>query len=225
MKSSVKNRSSKPAAKSRVKSAAALFTQELPGGLRGITNTLYIGATQSTQDIARALAQTGAQQGTLIISGEQTGGRGRLGRQWHSAPGGLYMSIVLRPNAAPADLSELGIAAAHAVTQTLSEICQIKAKVKPPNDVLAFDPAKKTWRKISGISAESSCAGDTTEWITVGIGVNLANTLSRDLDTATTVKRITGQTPDRDNFLRKFFTLFWDRYSAWELHAASKRNT
>ncbi|MFA5161389.1 MAG: biotin--[acetyl-CoA-carboxylase] ligase [Elusimicrobiales bacterium] len=202
---------------------APRFEPSVDGGLRGIAATVYVDRAQSTQDIARALAETGAPQGTLVIAGEQSGGRGRLGRNWHSAPGGLYMSLILRPKAAPADLSALGIAAAESAAKTLKSLYGLKTRVKPPNDVLALDPAKRAYRKISGILAEAPCAGASAEWIALGMGVNLSNALARELDSATTVKRITGKTPARDEFLKAFFSDFWNKYSAWELQAASRR--
>jgi biotin-[acetyl-CoA-carboxylase] ligase BirA-like protein len=201
------------------------FAATVKGRLRGITGIMYLDDSPSTQDVARALACTGAHQGTLVIAGTQSGGRGRLGRVWESSEGGLYMSVVLHPVAAPADLGELSIAVAGAVSQTLSELYGIKCRVKEPNDVLAWQPDKKKFLKISGILTESATGGALADWVVVGIGVNLSNNLSRETGAiATTIKRITGKAPSRDEFLQKFFGIFWDTYSAWEYKAASRRS-
>ncbi len=199
------------------------FTPALKGRLRGITGIMYLETAQSTQDVARALACTGAHQGMLVVAGTQSGGRGSMGRFWESSAGGVYMSVVLHPSAAPADLGELSMAVAGAVTGTMSELYGIKCRVKAPNDVLAWYPAKNKFLKISGILTEASTGGELADWMVVGIGVNLSNNLSRELSScATTVKRITGKTPSRDEFLEKFFNIFWDIYSAWEYKAASR---
>ena len=63
------------------------------------------GATASTNDDARRLARDGAPEGTVVLASEQTGGRGRLGRAWSSPVGGAYLSAVLRPTVAPAELA------------------------------------------------------------------------------------------------------------------------
>ncbi|HLB96377.1 MAG TPA: biotin--[acetyl-CoA-carboxylase] ligase, partial [Acetobacteraceae bacterium] len=62
----------------------------------------------STMDAARAAAHDGAPDGTVVVAGQQTQGRGRQGRDWFSPEGNLYASILLRPGLPPARLSELG---------------------------------------------------------------------------------------------------------------------
>ena len=121
------------------------------------TPHLHLRATASTSDRARALAQAGANHGTLVTAREQTAGRGRQGRTW-SAPAGsaLLMSLVLRE---PPDL--LPLAAGVAVAR----VCGDGARIKWPNDVLLDD------RKVAGILAE----GRPQEgWAVLGIGVNVA---------------------------------------------------
>jgi len=105
----------------------------------------------STQDRARELARSGAPHGTLVVAGVQTGGRGRLRRAWGSPEGGLWMSLVLRP--------DLEAAAAPRVTQTASVAVAkalrglgVNVGIKWPNDLLA-EPGE---RKICGILAEAS---------------------------------------------------------------------
>src|SRR3970282_1740053 len=66
----------------------------------------------STNDVARSLAEDGAGEGTAVLALEQSGGRGRLGRSWASPPGGVYLSVVLRPSLDVARWSVLSLAVA-----------------------------------------------------------------------------------------------------------------
>ncbi len=103
----------------------------------------------STQERARALAHEGARHGTLVISRVQKGGRGRLGRSWGSPAGGLWFSLVLRPEL-PARLApRITQTAAVGVARALWGF-GVEARIKWPNDLLV------SGRKICGILAESS---------------------------------------------------------------------
>ena len=103
----------------------------------------------STQQRARELARGGAPHGTLVISRVQTGGRGRLGRRWGSPPGGLWMSLVLRPDFEATFASRITQTAAVAVAKALWGF-GVEARIKWPNDLLVRE------RKLCGILAESS---------------------------------------------------------------------
>ena len=115
----------------------------------------------STNDVALRLAEEGAPEGTLVLADEQTEGRGRWGRSWHSPEGkGIWASLILRPEGeVGGDLSSwiaLGIARA------LREVAGVEAEVKFPNDVTVGG------RKLAGVLVERS----TGAYI-VGFGVNL----------------------------------------------------
>jgi BirA family biotin operon repressor/biotin-[acetyl-CoA-carboxylase] ligase len=118
----------------------------------------------STNDEAQRLAADGAPHGTVVHADEQTTGRGRLSRRWLSPPGNLYLSIVLRPDAATARAPEIGFVAALAVADAVDALLprQARATLKWPNDVLVNDG------KIAGILAEQ--AGDA---IVLGIGIDV----------------------------------------------------
>jgi BirA family biotin operon repressor/biotin-[acetyl-CoA-carboxylase] ligase len=129
-------------------------------------------ALGSTQERARELAYDGTPNGTLVVAGVQTGGRGRLGRSWGSPKGGLWMSLVLRPWLDASLASRITQTAAVGVAKSLWEI-GVEARIKWPNDLLAGG------KKICGILAESS-AGYATEpvrdryldYIILGVGMN-----------------------------------------------------
>jgi BirA family biotin operon repressor/biotin-[acetyl-CoA-carboxylase] ligase len=139
----------------------------------------------STQKRARALAQQGAPHGTLVIAGVQTDGRGRLGRKWGSPLGGIWMSLVLRPEIPAHFAPRITQAAAVGVAKTLWSF-GVEARIEWPNDLLVEE------RKICGILAESG-AGSTatkypgwsvgdyqTNFVVLGVGLN-ANLDAKDL--------------------------------------------
>jgi len=120
----------------------------------------------STNDEAAQLADSGAPEGTVVWSREQTGGRGRRGRVWASPVGNLYTSTILRPDCPAQRAAELGFAAALAVADIVPAGREVR--VKWPNDVLVDGG------KIAGILLESAI-GQTgqVQHVVAGIGVNV----------------------------------------------------
>jgi BirA family biotin operon repressor/biotin-[acetyl-CoA-carboxylase] ligase len=120
----------------------------------------------STNDEAARLADTGAAEGTVVWSREQTGGRGRRGRHWASPVGNLYTSTILRPACAAPRAAELGFVAALAVADIVPAGRQIR--LKWPNDVLVGGG------KVAGILLESAVGqAGQVEHVVAGIGVNV----------------------------------------------------
>jgi BirA family transcriptional regulator, biotin operon repressor / biotin---[acetyl-CoA-carboxylase] ligase len=131
---------------------------------------IFLDRTGSTNDVALGLAGEGAAEGLVVIAGEQTSGRGRQGRAWHSPAGsGLYVSIVLRPSLAPRDgariMSLLTLAAGVALAEGVEAATALSAEIKWPNDLLIGR------RKLAGILAESA-AGDLP-YVVLGYGINV----------------------------------------------------
>ena len=121
--------------------------------------------TGSTNDDARALALSGAPDGTAILARRQTKGRGRAGRAWASPEGGLYLSVVLRPALAPHKWSLLPLAFGAAVVDALRARGHA-VDLKWPNDVLLRG------RKVGGILVESR--GGADPFVIAGLGLNVA---------------------------------------------------
>ena len=125
----------------------------------------YRAVLGSTQDLARELARAGAPEGTVVLAGRQTAGRGRLGRSFVSPKGGLYFTVVLRP--ALAHLRPLPIVAALAMARGLEQVAGLSPTLKWPNDVLVGG------RKVCGILVESDLTAEAVNHVLLGIGVNV----------------------------------------------------
>jgi len=127
----------------------------------------YLEEVGSTNDFLVKQAHQGAAEGTLVVAGQQVTGRGRHGRNWVSPPGGLYLSVLLRPESLPGTIGSLvPLAAAVAVAQTVEELGGT-ASLKWPNDLLIDG------RKAAGILVESSFMDNRLEYIVVGAGINV----------------------------------------------------
>ncbi|HAU88837.1 MAG TPA: biotin--[acetyl-CoA-carboxylase] ligase [Elusimicrobia bacterium] len=188
--------------------------------LPGVAKIVCLEDVESTQAVGRELALEGAAEKTLILAETQTAGKGRLGREWESAKGGLYMTLLLKPETGVKFLPHLSVLSGEAVAETLTEVYGIKTRIKKPNDVYAWHPRRRKWLKISGILTESSSVNQDASWLLLGVGVNLNNTPK--LDTAVSVKSITGKEVCREEFLEAFFGNFWVEYSAWEYGSQAK---
>lgn len=122
---------------------------------------------ESTNSKAFELAHEGGFHGEVIVTEHQTAGKGRRGRAWSSPAGkSLAMSVILRPEIAPARAPELTLVAAVALAQTLRD-SGVEAKIKWPNDVQIGG------KKVAGILTELSADVERVHFVVLGIGVNL----------------------------------------------------
>jgi BirA family biotin operon repressor/biotin-[acetyl-CoA-carboxylase] ligase len=125
------------------------------------------GIIPSTMQLARERADAGAPEGTTIVAESQTGGRGRRGRVWFSAPGaGLYLSCIVRPGTRD-DLHALALVAGVALVETAHRLGATAVRLKWPNDLVIGE------KKLAGVLLESDIKGAVTQ-VLIGIGLNLA---------------------------------------------------
>ncbi len=144
--------------------SVAAITRGLKTDIIG-RNVIYLTSVPSTMDAARAEALKRAAEGTVVIAGEQTGGRGRLKRQWLSPEGNIALSIVLYPDIA--HLPYLIMIASLAAVYSIESVTGVKAQIKWPNDVLIDE------KKVCGILIENQLKGKKTDYSIVGIGINV----------------------------------------------------
>lgn len=143
----------------------------------------------STNDEALRQAKLGAPEGLCVVAQQQTQGRGRHGRAWHSPAGsGLYFSIILRPKIEIRFLPLITLMTGIAVHDTLEKVFELDCDIKWANDVHVRD------KKICGILAET-CESDSGLAVVVGIGINLKSTNfpSELRETATSVEAEIGK--------------------------------
>jgi len=156
---------------------------------------LRFDAVESTNDTAKELLGERAHEGTVVVAERQVAGRGRHGRAWFSPPGGLYCSIVLKPD--PAHVQLLTLVSGMPVVKALRH-WSVLASLKWPNDVVFRD------RKIGGVLCEGVHRGDAF-YVVAGIGVNTNVPLDRLPEdvrtTATSLKQETGVEVSNDEFL------------------------
>lgn len=126
----------------------------------------YFDTLDSTNNYAKQLAAEGAVEGTVIIAGHQSGGRGRLGRTFSSPAGmGIYLSVIIRPDCLPEELMHLTCAAGVAAARAIGDS---RIGIKWTNDLVLGK------RKLGGILTELSVNSSTrkVDWAVVGIGIN-----------------------------------------------------
>ena len=169
----------------------------------------------STNDEVAARALASAEEGLLVAAEEQTGGRGRRGRDWHSPAGeNLYCSLLLRP-ALPARLAApLTLLAGAALAQALARL-GFSPRLKWPNDVLLDTP--DGLRKVAGILTEMASEGDRVRHIIVGVGVNV-NTQDFPgplAPIATSLRLVRGVAVDRGALLAGFLNAFAPVYDGF----------
>ncbi len=161
---------------------------------------VYRESTNSTNDIAKQLAEAGEPEGTLVIADEQTAGRGRLGRKWIAPPrSSILMSLILRPTLLPPQTNRATMAVSLGACKGIEQVTGLTALVKWPNDILL------NGKKCAGILSEAEIVEDQVEYVVVGLGVN-ANFSASSVEamplTATTIADELGHSVSREELTR-----------------------
>lgn len=136
----------------------------------GVPRCLRYERITSTLDAVHDLAAQDAPAGTVVIADEQTAGRGRDGRAWHSPRGGAWIGLLFRPPFPTPGV--LSIRAGLVVADVVDELLRgPRAQLKWPNDVLLDE------RKVAGILSEARWQGGAPQWLALGIGMNVENAI------------------------------------------------
>jgi BirA family biotin operon repressor/biotin-[acetyl-CoA-carboxylase] ligase len=176
--------------------------------LAGLLHTRRLGrdyhllpACASTNDEVSVRARAGAEEGLLVVAEAQTGGRGRLGRSWHSPAGqNLYLSLLLRPAMPPWMVPPLTLLVGGVAAEVL-QAAGAAPRLKWPNDVLL--PMAGGLRKVAGILTEMASERDRVRQVVVGVGLNVNATEfpSELAERATSLRLATGRPFDRGTLL------------------------
>jgi BirA family biotin operon repressor/biotin-[acetyl-CoA-carboxylase] ligase len=173
------------------------------GGLR------YFDSIGSTNDFALAWASQGASDMSLVVSDEQTAGRGRLGKKWHTPSGlALAFSLILRPSTAelkyPTRITGLGALALAEALRTL----RLTPQIKWPNDVLI------NGSKIAGILVESDWLGNNLNASILGMGINVLKgsvpPMEETAFPASSIEAELGHSVDRFELLKNLLAVFME---------------
>jgi len=147
-----------------------IITGFLSSDIRGKVKVEVVEKTGSTNTLLRSYADEGAEEGYVIIAGEQTAGRGRMGRTFFS-PGdtGVYLSLLLKPKIKPEEAVQITTAAAVSVCRALEGFGVEYPKIKWVNDVFIGN------RKVCGILTEGSFNSEKNclNYAILGVGVNM----------------------------------------------------
>lgn len=145
-------------------------TDELP-------KLVIVDSTGSTNDDVMELARSGAPNGTCIAAYKQTNGRGRRGHGWASSQGGLYLSVVLRPDVPMSHMMGLSAVCGLGILEALREAGATATQLKWPNDVVVVRNSSSA--KLCGLLME---AGTSPEgmFAVAGVGINLQQVQLKD---------------------------------------------
>ena len=166
----------------------------------------------STQELAIYLAENNSEavNGTAILAERQDRGRGRINSKWISPSGGIWLSIILKPNM-PANKSPLlKFIAALAVCDTIAQNTGLESKVKWPNDILI------NHKKVCGILLDIATKGSSIEYAVIGIGINANVNIRKilpyipdhkrnDVSVTSLKSELSGKYVNRPSFLKLLF--------------------
>lgn len=167
------------------------------------TEIVIMKTVDSTNEELKRRAQNNAENGLIVISCDQTAGKGRLGRRWSSNEGGVYFSILLRPELPPSDVSGITLAAGLGVCLAIRKVTGLEAMIKWPNDVIIGN------KKICGILTEMTAQTDMVDYVVIGIGINvLNNRFPEEISKkATSLKIETGEEIDLSLFMHEIIAM------------------
>lgn len=174
-------------------------------------NYFYYKELNSTNIKAKEIAQNNDSDYSVVASEIQTKGTGRFNRVWQSPNGGIWTSLILKPNIAPTQANKITLIAAASVFKVLHEL-DIPCKIKWPNDIYINN------KKFCGILTLMNCDMDTINHIIVGVGMNInisREDFTSDLDTATSLLIEKNIEFNRSKILASFlnnFEVFYDDF-------------
>lgn len=169
---------------------------------------LHFDTIDSTNNEVKRLAEQGAEEGLIVIAEEQTAGRGRRGRTWSSPPGcGIWMSILLRPELTPWEVSSVTLVSALACAKAIRDELGLDALIKWPNDIVI------NGKKAVGILTEMSAEQEAVNYVVLGVGMNanISEFPEEISNTATSFLIESGSRINRSLMVAKF-VMYFEKY-------------
>lgn len=158
---------------------------------------------ESTNLVAAERARAGAPAGLVVVAERQTAGRGRRDNTWHSPDGGLWLTVLLRPER----VDGLSLVAGLAVGRALVDV---DWQLHWPNDLYCGE------RKLGGILVETRLLGSKPEFALVGIGLNVNNREFPAGLTATSLALQVGRDFDLPSLLELLLDSLGESFELWE---------
>ncbi len=167
----------------------------------------------STNTELQLLAKKGAAEFTVMLTESQTGGKGRMGRTFHSPKGsGIYMSILLKPGFAPRECNLLTPMTAVAAAEAIEKVTGVKTDIKWPNDIY------KNGKKVGGILTKAAFSSPgKTDYVIVGIGINLTEPeggFHKEIEDVAGALKSEASLFERDRLTGVFLSFFVSYYKA-----------
>lgn len=178
-------------------------------------DALCLEETDSTNIVAKRMAAEGEKEWFSVVAKKQTGGRGRLRRQFYSPEGGLYLSIILRPTLSAENALLITTAAAAATCRAIDTCFNAKSNIKWVNDIIIGE------KKVCGILCESVYSGE--DYFTVlGIGANLCRENSAVPDELESIMGFICETPCSEEEKARFIAEIIKNFKEYYVNLTSK---
>ena len=153
---------------------------------------------ETTMDKAKFLAKNDAPHLSVVIAENQTTGRGRMNRKWFSSKGGLWFTLILKPDTPPPLAYIYNFAASLSLSKSLKRLFDVNVSVKWPNDLLL------NGKKLAGLLSEMETRGDMVEFLNIGIGINVNNQPQKNEPKAISLKHVLQKSLSRRLILESF---------------------
>lgn len=180
-----------------------------------LAKIIFLKSTSSTMDVAKEFIEEEKNYDkVLIIAQQQHSGKGRLERKWFSPKGGIYFSLILKPNVLPYEIFMLNYVFSLSVVETAKELYNIEVFTKWPNDVVSKDN-----KKLCGILLEVDSEIDKVNYCIVGVGINVnidGKFFKKHSLFATSFYELTGQKLDLTEFMITLFKYIEKNYKLFE---------
>ena len=187
---------------------------------KGVSIDVYK-EVSSTLDLGRKYALGGEKGVKVIVAESQTEGRGRFKRKFYSPKGGLYMTVVFRPETNAKNNLYVTAEVAVAVSRAVKEVCKTDTEIKWVNDLYIGE------RKVCGILTEAqvNLESGTTDFVSIGIGINLVRPeggFDKEIADKAGYISINQQFDRKNRLVAKIVDEFFDIYESEDLLSVYK---